>query len=90
MEFIKSNLKCVEIMQSSRTSYFLNTFGCVFLYKQEKIQEQYAGHGRGFLIQFLESVYRFGLGSVAGGNIFILVLSKLIVIIVTVITVAGL
>lgn len=33
---------------------------------QEKIQEQYAGHGRGVLIQILESVYRFGLGSVAG------------------------
>jgi len=33
---------------------------------QEKIQDQYAGHGRGVLIQVFESVYRFGLGSVAG------------------------
>jgi solute carrier family 25 aspartate/glutamate transporter 12/13 len=33
---------------------------------QEKIQEQYAGHGRGVLIQIFENVYRFGLGSVAG------------------------
>lgn len=36
MEFIKSNLKCVEIMQSSRTSYFLNTFGCVCVYANRK------------------------------------------------------
>ena len=36
---------------------------------QEKIQDAAAGQGRGVLVQVLESMYRFGLGAIAGGRI---------------------
>ena len=35
---------------------------------QEKVQDSYAKAGRGVTIQLLESVYRFSLGAVAGGQ----------------------
>jgi hypothetical protein len=34
---------------------------------QEKVAQSYEGHGRGVVVQILESVYRFALGGVAGG-----------------------
>ena len=41
---------------------------CVVLRCQESLRKQEAdAHGRSVLVQILESMYRFGLGSVAGG-----------------------
>ena len=37
---------------------------------QEKVQDTYALHGRGFMLQVLESAYRFGLGAIAGGEAY--------------------
>jgi len=42
---------------------------CVVCRGQESLKKQEAdAHGRSVLVQILESMYRFGLGSVAGGT----------------------